>query len=162
MQNDEPETIFNKARKLVTEILYYEFEEQLVLSVDKDNDDIKELLRFIIRIKQNVNFYLLNDPIDAQEIWENIRENSTVTNFVFNMHNELILSLGFDEFNKMIVDIAQAYSIQSTQDSIIDDYVQLKMPVKADILNLLSNNTWLVPLYPLSYCDITDLLKYKF
>ena len=114
---------------------------------------VNDLYEFIIYCKVDIRLYALTSEVYLEEIWNKIRENEDILDFVMGIKTELHFLMGEEDYVTFITRLARAYAHNSEQ-SVMDDDTFQRLPVKEEFVAMLKDNDWVIPVFLLSMADI--------
>ncbi|MBE0438345.1 MAG: hypothetical protein IBX57_01065 [Gammaproteobacteria bacterium] len=153
INNDGLDTI--QVVEIFKGIVVTKLDESLVYSVtvDEQLEKTKRITNFILTIQNDVRLYTSN--VDSiQKLWETIRQDEDILDFVMDIKNILFFSITSRNVNLLIDELAKTHSNYDSN-SVMDEDTNYRLHNEEGLRDLLNANKWVTPLFLLKHVSFT-------
>lgn len=131
------------------------------------------ILQFIYTVKNDIRLHSFNNVVDLQELWDMIRSDEQVFDFVMGLTSELALRLAgnvaedpLEDFGHLKNAIVKSYSLyhdqrrprgsQSSAESVIDKDTRERLTSSSFLQGAMEQDSWLTVIFMLQTMELNE------
>lgn len=114
------------------------------------------VIRFLLTMQNDYRFHMLINVVQVEDLWETIRKNEVITDFVMDLTHELVFGLGFAKHSTLSGDTATALTCCACDGSVIDADLFNRLSSQLTLLDYFNTNPWLLTLALLKFTISLD------
>ena len=112
---------------------------------NQENAEYLVLLEWIAFIKADVRTYAIGAESQIQDLWNKIRQEDIVVDFVLSMTHELFWRLGLPQWISLKEMLVHSLTLWSER-GVMDESLLTRLPT-TDMKTLIDHNPWLIIIY---------------
>lgn len=147
--------LFNRARTLAETVISRRLKEIL------DGDQLLKILRMLITIRRDKRFYTITDSTDLENIWNYVRADDIVLDFIMESFIEwrLRYTQVDSDWSNLVSTISVAYGGSKETRRGMDSALVERLPSINDVVTLLQGSQWIVFLFVWINSDFPEMIE---